>query len=104
MEGTNMTRTDIKKTREEAILNRYWEDYDRWGEWQAESRAEFAMSWVCGGGRADDIGAAFSQMGGRLEIPEWVTCVERVLKKQRRRMVAEDRRRAIVDDYDDNPF
>jgi hypothetical protein len=33
-------------------------------EGEAEVRAEFAMSWVMGGGHPDDIGAAYSQHYG----------------------------------------
>jgi hypothetical protein len=31
---------------------------------EAEIRAEFAMSWVCGGGRPEDASAAYSLIGG----------------------------------------
>ena len=31
---------------------------------EGEMRAEFAMSWVCGGGLAEDAGSAYTQFGG----------------------------------------
>ena len=36
-------------------------DADRQAEHEAEERAEFAMNWVMGGGRQEDIGAAWAQ-------------------------------------------
>lgn len=38
---------------------------DAWNaEQEAEMRAEFTMSWVNGGGLAEDAGAAYAQFGG----------------------------------------
>lgn len=34
-------------------------------EAEDERRAEFAMSWVCGGGRREDAGAAYQLIGAR---------------------------------------
>jgi hypothetical protein len=39
----------------------YWESCE--AEREAEQYAEFGMSWVCGGGRAEDVSLAWAQFG-----------------------------------------
>ena len=58
-----IAKRDGRATREDAIEYLYQMelDYsDQLADQLAEMRAEFGMSWVCGGGSAEDVSAAWS--------------------------------------------
>lgn len=54
-----IAKRDGRATREDAIEYLYQMEMD-YSDQLAEMRAEFGMSWVCGGGSAEDVSAAWS--------------------------------------------
>lgn len=76
-----MTTTAVKLARQALVLDRYGEGVDFWYSNQGEIDAEFAMSWVSGGGAQEDISAARRQILPVRTAPPSVEVVDAYSRK-----------------------